>query len=50
MIANVLKYRSDNLIILYCCTYSGLSDTTKVVVWNSIELMRNVGFGSQIDR
>ena len=37
MVANVLKYRSDNLIILYCYTYSGLLGTTRVVIWNSME-------------
>jgi len=50
MVANILKYRSNNLIILYYCIYSRLLGTTKVVVWNSIELMRNAGFGPQIDK
>jgi len=27
IVANVLKYGSVNLIILYCCTYSGLFGT-----------------------
>ena len=36
MVANVLKYRSDNLIILYYCAYYGLSEAVKVVVQNSI--------------
>ena len=45
-----LKYRSADLIILYCYTYSGLSDTTGVIIWNSIELIRNAEFGPQVDR
>ena len=45
MIASVLKYRSDNLIILYCCTYSGLLGTMGVVVQNSMILIRNTVFG-----
>ena len=27
MAANILQYRSDNLIIFYCCAYSGLLGT-----------------------
>ena len=50
IIANVLKYKSVDLIIFYCCTYSKLSGIMKVVIWNSIKLMRNTRFGSQIDR
>ena len=49
MVANVLKYRINNLIILYYCTYSRLLGTVGVVIWNLIELIRNAGFGSQID-
>ena len=49
MVANVIKYRSVNLIILYCCTYSGLSGTAGVVFWNSIGLMRNAGLDPQVD-
>jgi len=49
MVANVLKYESIDLIILYCCVYSGLLDTMGIVVWNSMRLMKNIGFGSQID-
>ena len=49
MVASVLKYGSDNLIILYCCTYSGLLGTMGVVVQKSMRLMRNTGFGLQID-
>ena len=36
MVANVLKYRSDNLIILYYCAYYGLSEIMEVIVQNSI--------------
>jgi len=50
MVANILKYESDNLIILYYCAYSGLLGTVGVVVQNSMGLMRNVGFGPQVDR
>ena len=32
MIANVLKYKGDNLIILYYYTYSGLLDTVGIVI------------------
>ena len=49
MVANVLKYRSVNLIIFYCCVYSMLSNTTEVVIQNSMRLMRNIGFGPQVD-
>ena len=37
MVVNILKYESDNLIILYYYVYSRLLSTTKIVVWNSIE-------------
>ena len=30
--------------------YSGLSDTIRDVVWNSMELMRSVVFGPWVDR
>ena len=36
MVDNILKYEIGNLIILYYCTYSELSDTIRVVVQNSI--------------
>ena len=49
MVASVLKYGSDNLIILYCCTYSGLLDIMGVVVQNSMILIRNTVFSPQID-
>ena len=44
IIANVLKYRSDNLIILYCYIYSGLLGTMGAIVWNSLGLTRNTRF------
>ena len=46
MVANVFNYRSDNLIILYCCIYFGLLDTIGVVIQKSMKLMRNTDFGS----
>ena len=36
MVANILKYGSDNLIILYCYAYSRLLGITKVVIHNSM--------------
>ena len=50
MVDNVLKYKSSNLIILCHCTYSGLSGIIRVVIQNSMELMRNTGSGPQVDR
>ena len=50
MVANILKYGNVNLIILYYYVYSVLLDTVEVIFWNSIGLMKNVGFGSWIDR
>ena len=49
MVANVLKYKSDNLIILYYYVYSRLLSTIETVIWNSIGLMRNVGLGPWIN-
>ena len=49
MIANVLKYGSVNLIILYYYTYSRLLDTIDVVIQNSIKLIRNIKFGSLVN-
>ena len=43
--ANILKYKSDNLIILYHCVYSGLLVTAEVIVQNFIKLMRYAEFG-----
>jgi len=45
-VANILKYRSGNLIILYCYTYSGLLDIVRVVIWNFMGLKKNTEFGS----
>jgi len=46
IVANILKYESVDLIILYYCIYSELLGTAEVIVWNFIELIRNTGFGS----
>ena len=32
IVVNILKYESVNLIIFYCCIYSGLLGTAMVVV------------------
>jgi len=50
MVANILKYGSDNLITFYYYIYSRLLNTVEVVIWNSIGLIRNTEFGSWIDR
>ena len=50
MVANILKYRSDNPIIFYYYTYSKLLGTIEVVIQNSMRLMRNAEFSSWIDR
>ena len=42
MVANILKYRSDNLIILYYYAYSGLLDTVGVIIQNSMGLMKHL--------
>jgi len=47
MVANILKYM--DLIILYYYIYFGLLSTIEAVIWNSIGLMRNVGFGPWVD-
>jgi len=44
MVADILKYGSTDLIILYCYTYSRLLGTMKIVVQNSIRLIRAVEF------
>ena len=36
IVANTLKYRSDNLIILYYCAYSRLLGIVGVNVWSSM--------------
>jgi len=45
MVANVLKYGSINLIILYYCVYSRLLDIVGVIIQNFMRLMRNIRFG-----
>jgi len=45
----VLKYRTGDLITIYHCIYFRLLGTIRDVVWNSIELMRGVGSGPQVD-
>ena len=42
MVDYILKYRTSNLIMIYYYVYSGLSDITESVVWNSIELIRGL--------
>ena len=49
MVNDVLKYRTGNLIILYCA-YSRLLNTMEIVVWKFMKLMRSVESGSQVDR
>jgi len=49
MVANILKYGSIDLVILYCCAYFGLWDTTEVVIQNSMRLMKTAGFDPWID-
>jgi len=36
IVASILKYKSDNLIILYYCAYFRLLGIVGVVVWNSM--------------
>ena len=49
MVDYILKYGTDNLIIIYQCIYFGLSDIIENVIWNSMKLMRDIGSGPQID-
>jgi len=49
MIDYVLKYKTKNLIILYCCIYSRLSDTTRNIIWSFIKLIRNMESGLWVD-
>ena len=49
MVANILKYGSIDLVILYCCAYFGLWGTTEIVIQNSMRLMKTAGFGPWID-
>ena len=50
IITIVLKYKSDDLIIFHHCTYSGLSIIMKIVIQNSMRLIRSAGFDSWINR
>ena len=45
MVAIILKYKSDYLIILYYCTYPRLLNTIGIVIWNSMRLIKDAGFG-----
>jgi len=49
MVNNVLKYRTGNIMILYCYAYSVLLDTMKDIIQNSMWLIRSVGSYPQID-
>jgi len=49
MVDYILEYRTGNLIIIYHYIYSRLSDTAVDVIWNSIELMRNIRSGPWIN-
>ena len=49
MVVNILKYRSINLIMFNCCACSELLDTIKIVIQNSMRLIKNVEFGSWVD-
>jgi len=42
----ILKYKTGNLIIIYCYTYSVLSGIIEDVVQNSMELIRSTGSSS----
>ena len=48
MVVNILKYESDNLIILYHYTYSRLLGTIEIVIQNFIGLTRSVKFVLQL--
>ena len=49
MVAIILKYKSDYLIILYYCTYPRLLNTIGIVIWNSMRLIKDAGFGPWIN-
>ena len=49
MVDYILKYRTENLIILYCYMYSRLSNNTRNVIWSFIKLMRNIRSDSWVD-
>jgi len=43
MVANILKYKSVNLIILYCYVYSMLLGTIWIVIWITMGLIKMQG-------
>ena len=45
-----LNTETDTLIIIYHYIYSELSNTVENIVWNSIELIKDTGFGPQVDK
>ena len=49
MVNNVLKYRTSNIMILYCCVYSRLLNTMEDIIQNSMGLIQSVGSDPQID-
>jgi len=49
MIDYILKYKTGNLIIIYCYVYSRLLDIVEDIIQNSMELTRNARFSFQID-
>ena len=50
MVDYILKYRTGNLIIIYCYAYSKLLGTTGVIIQNSIDLARGTESGPWVDR
>ena len=49
MVDDIFKYRTSNLI-LYHYMYSELSKTVGVVIWNSMELIRDIWSSLQVNR
>ena len=50
MVDYILKYKTGNLIIIYCCTYSRLLDTIKNVIQNFMELMKDIESDPHVDK
>ena len=50
MVDDVLKYRTGNIIILYCYIYSGLLGIMKDFIQDSIELIGSIGLSPQINK
>ena len=46
----ILKYRTNNLIIIYYYVYSRLLGTIEDIVQNFMKLMKDAGSSSQVDR